>query len=220
MVLVVIPAYNEKLRVGRVIRGLFEHGYKDVLVVDDGSKDDTALEAEKAGAKVIKHEINRGQGAALETGDAYARNVGAEIVIHFDADGQFNPLDIEPALKLMRDKNVDLVFGSRFLDSRSKIPWQKKYLILPAARWINFVFTGITLSDAHNGFRILSKKALSKVVFLHDRMAHNTEILKIVKKNNLTYAESPVEVTYLNYGQGLSGGFRIILDLIIASFTK
>jgi glycosyltransferase involved in cell wall biosynthesis len=220
MVLVVIPAFNEEEKVGRVIRGLFEHGFKDVVVVDDGSKDNTALEAEKAGAKVLRHKINRGQGAALETGDVYARSIGADIVVHFDSDEQFNPADIAPSIKIMTEKNADVLFGSRFMDSRSQIPWPKKYIILPVARWVNFVFTGIMLTDAHNGFRILSKKALASVVFTHDRMAHNTEILKIVRKSGLKYVEAPVEVKYADYGQGLVGGFRIILDLVIGSFTK
>jgi glycosyltransferase involved in cell wall biosynthesis len=220
MVLVVIPAYNEAEKVGRVIRGLFEHGYSDVLVVDDGSKDSTSSEAEKAGAKVIKHKINRGQGAALETGDQYARSVKALTVVHFDADGQFNPIDISAGIKAMNEKGVDIIFGSRFLDSRSKIPWFKKYFLLRVARWINFVFSGILLSDAHNGFRIMNQNALSKIVFKHDRMSHNTEVLKLVKKSGLKHAEVPVEVKYTDYGQGLFGGFKIIYDLLIGMFTS
>ena len=220
MVLVVIPAYNEEKKVGRVIRGLFEQGYKDVVVVDDGSKDHTSAEAEKAGAKVLVHKLNRGQGAALETGDAYAREINAEIVVHFDADYQFNPNDIAQGLKLMFEKNTDIVFGSRFLDNRSKIPWFKKYFILKIARWINFVFSGLLLTDAHNGFRIMNSNALSKIVFKHDRMAHNTEILKLVKKYKLRFAEIPVEVRYADYGQGLSGGVKIIYDLVVGLFTR
>jgi glycosyltransferase involved in cell wall biosynthesis len=206
--------------VGRVIRGLFEQGYTNIIVIDDGSKDETAVEAQKAGATVIRHKINRGQGAALETGDEYARSVGALKVVHFDADGQFNPSDIAAGIKVMNEKGVDVIFGSRFLDSRSKIPWFKKHVLLKVARWINYVFSGILLSDAHNGFRIFNQNALSKIVFKHDRMSHNTEILKIVKRSGLKYAEVPVEVRYSDYGQGLFGGVKIIYDLLIGIFTS
>lgn len=220
MILVVIPAYNEAKTIGRVIRGLFENGLKDIVVVDDGSVDGTVVEAEEMGVKVLRHEINRGQGAALETGDAYAREIGADIVVHFDADDQFNPSDINKAVNFLKEKNFDIVLGSRFLDNRSRLPFLKKVLLLPIARWINFLFTGFLLTDVHNGFRVLSKKALDKIHIKQDRMAHNTEILQQIKRNGLTYAEFPVEVCYHTYGQGAAGGFRIVGDLFLGLFTK
>jgi glycosyltransferase involved in cell wall biosynthesis len=220
MVLVVIPAYNEEKELGRVIRGLFEHGFKDVVVVDDGSTDRTATVARESGGKVLSHLLNRGQGAAIETGDSCARALQPDFVVHFDADGQFNPVDIIPALRLMQEKNLDVVLGSRFLDNRSKLPWLKKYLVLPVARWINFVFTGVALTDVHNGFRILSKKALEKIVLSQDRMAHNTEIIQQIKKHQLAFAECPVEVSYHEYGQGISGGYKIVHDLFVGLFSK
>lgn len=216
---IVIPAFNEEKSIGRVIRGLFEHGLKDVVVVDDGSSDDTSIIAGQAGAMVLKHVINRGQGAALETGDSYARLINSELVVHFDADGQFNPDDIQKAIDFMMGKQLDVLLGSRFLDNRSNIPCLKKHFILPIGRWINFLFTGCMLTDAHNGFRILSRKALEKIVITQDGMAHNTEIVKQIKKNRLRYAEFPVEVRYSEYGQGLGGGIRIIQDLIIGLFS-
>ncbi len=220
MVLVIIPAYNEEKKIGRVIRGLFEQGLEDIVVVDDGSTDQTAAQARKLGVKVLRHEINRGQGAALETGSAYARRIGADVVIHFDGDDQFNPEDIPKAISFMERKNLDVVFGSRFLDRRSQIPWLKRKIILPFSRWINFVFTGCLLSDAHNGFRIFSQKALKMIHITHDRMAHNTEIVRQVKKFHLRYEEFPVEVKYHTYGQGVGGGLMILKDLIIGLFTR
>lgn len=220
MVLIIIPAYNEEKTIGRVIRGLFEQGLKDIIVVDDASTDETVSEAEKLGVKVLRHEINRGQGAALETGDAYARQIGAGPVVHFDGDDQFNPADISRGIRLMTENNLDVVLGSRFLDGRSRIPWFKRVIILPIARWTNFVFTGIVLSDAHNGFRILSKNALEKVRITHDRMAHNTEIIRQIKMFRLRYLEFPVEVRYHTYGQGLVGGVVIVRDLLLGLFSK
>lgn len=220
MNLVIIPAFNEEKTIGRVIRGLFEHGYKNILVVDDGSKDWTAKLAEDLGVTVLRHRVNRGQGAALETGDRYALKTDAEYVIHFDGDDQFDPSDIDEALRLMRFKNLDVLIGSRFLDKRSEIPFFKKYFLLPIARVVNMVFTGYFLTDAHNGFRILSRRALSKIKISQDRMAHNTEIIQQIKKFHLPFAEFPVKVKYHEYGQGMSGGVKIVSDLIVGWLSK
>ena len=220
MVFIVVPAYNEEKQIGRVVRGLFEQGFDKIIVVDDGSADKTVGEAAAAGAVVLSHSLNRGQGAALQTGDEYALAQGAGKIVHFDADGQFNPADIAPALKIMADRNLAVVFGSRFLDGRSKVPWLKRNIILPISRFVNWLLTGIYLSDAHNGFRILSRQAAEKVVITQDGMAHNSEIVALVKKLNLPFAEVPVEVKYFEFGQGPLGGFKIIKDLFIGKLSK
>lgn len=220
MQVVVIPAYNEAQKIGRVIRGLFEHGFTHVVVVDDGSTDDTAGEARSSGATVLRHVVNRGQGAALQTGNEYALLLGAKLVIHFDADLQFNPADIAPAIEALTVARADVLFGSRFLDSRSQVPWFKRSAILPVARVLNYFFTGLYLSDAHNGFRILTRSAIEKIVIRYDGMAHNTDIVRQVHTNALPFIEFPVEVTYHEYGQGLRGGIRIIIDLIFGSFIN
>ncbi len=222
-VFIIIPAYNEEKKIGRVIRDLFEHGPKlapmSVILVDDGSNDSTGEIAEKAGAVVLKHEINRGQGAALQTGHEYAFTCGAKLVIDFDADGQFNPLDIAPALEAMEKQKIDVVLGSRFLDNRSRIPWLKKYVILPFSRWLNYLFTGVKLTDAHNGFRILSRRALEIINVSQDKMAHNTEIVRQIKKHQLKFIEFPVEVRYSEFGQGIGGGIKIIWELLLGNFN-
>lgn len=220
MISIVIPAYNEEQKIGRVIRGLFEHGWKNVVVVDDGSSDRTSAIARGEGAIVLQHRINRGQGAALETGDQYALRHGAEAVVHFDGDGQFNPTDIRPAIEAFQKSGRAVLFGSRFLDNRSQIPWLKRYVILPIARWIHFVFTGFLLSDAQNGFRILTRRALEQIRITEDGMAHNTEIQALVKDAGLTWLEWPVEVTYHEYGQGFLGGVKILEDLLFRALFK
>lgn len=162
MIVVVVPAFNEAASIGPVVQGLFKHGFTSVVVVDDGSSDDTARLAAEAGAVVLRHPINRGQGAALETGNEFARRQGADFVVHFDADRQFNPADIAPALKALQEKKIAVLLGSRFLDDRSKIPFFKKTFLLPVARFINRIMTGLVLTDGQNGFRILSSPSLSK----------------------------------------------------------
>lgn len=213
MELIVVPAYNEAERIGRVIRDLFQHGWNNVLVVNDGSVDATAAIAEEAGAKVISHLINRGQGAVLETGNEYARRNGFDVVVHFDGDGQLNAVDIKGAIDKI-NSGYDVVLGSRFLDNRSQLPRSKRYFILPIARFVNYVLTGVKLSDAHNGFRVLNKTALEKIRISQSGMAHNSEIVAKMGNLDLRYTEHPVEIRYLEYGQGLKGGVKIIFDWI------
>lgn len=229
MLFVIVPAYNEEKNIGRVIGGLFktqitqiENGFTQmtVVVVDDGSVDNTASVAKDAGTIVLQHEVNRGQGASLQTGDEYALANGVSYAVHFDADGQFNPADISRALAVMKDKNIDVLLGSRFLDNRSQIPWTKKHLVLPIARLINRFLTGLKLTDVHNGFRILSRSALEKINITQDRMAHNSEIIKQIKQKNLSYLEYPVEVTYNEYGQGVGGGIKIIWEILQGRLIK
>lgn len=220
MVLVVIPAFNEASSLGRVISGLFAHGYTNILVVDDGSSDATAEVGRSHGAQVVRHSINRGQGAALQTGTAYALANSFSEVVHFDADDQFNPADIAGALERVVSGHVDVVLGSRFLDDRTRLPWSKKNILFPLTRLINRWFTGLTLTDGQNGFRVLSKKALQDIVITHDGMAHNSEIIRSVARRGLRFEEYPVEVRYHRYGQGLRGGFTILSKLLFRFFIE
>ena len=220
MVFVVVPAYNEAKNIGRVIRDLFQHGYKNIVIVDDGSSDDTYVEAKKLGVHVLQHEVNRGQGAALQTGNEFALANGAEIIVHFDADSQMSPSDIEGALEKMQKENLDVILGSRFLGKTSDIPWTKRFLILPAARILNNILSGLKLTDVHNGFRVLSRPAAEKIQIVQAGMAHNTEIIEQIKKHDLKYAEHPVSFVYNEYGQGVGGGMKILRDLFLNKLIK
>ncbi len=219
MLFAIVPAYNEEKRIGSVVKSLFDHVDK-VIVVDDYSADNTSQKAHDAGAIVLRHKINLGQGAALETGHEYARRNNAEYVLHFDGDGQFDVADIAPALETLQKEQVDILFGSRFLDKRSNIPWFKRYIVLPLGRIVNQLFGSIPLRDSQNGFRILNKTALDRIRITQNRMAHATEIMGLVRKHDLNYIEFPVKVTYHEYGQGASGGFRIVKDLLLGKFVK
>ncbi len=220
MLFVIVPAYNEEKRIGRVISGLFEHGYNNVVVVDDGSVDNTSKEARLLGATVLTHPVNRGQGAALQTGHEFVFARGAEVVVHFDGDGQFNPEDIAPAVELVRSGECDVILGSKLMDDRSKIPWTKRHIIIPIARFLNRLFTGAKLSDVHNGFRVLNRKAVEKIEIRNSGMAHNTEIVRKIRESGLKFKELPVEVTYHEYGLGPRGGIQIVYDLFVSKIFK
>jgi polyprenyl-phospho-N-acetylgalactosaminyl synthase len=219
MFIAIVPVYNEEKSILSVINDLKKY-VDQVVVVDDCSSDNIGELLDNSGAVVLKHEINRGQGAALQTGHEYAMKAGADFVLHFDGDGQFDAEDIGPALETLINNNADIVFGSRFLDNRSRIPFFKKYFILPFGRMFNWFFWRINLSDSHNGFRILNRKALEKIVISQDRMAHASEIPVLAKKYGLKIVEHPVKVTYREYGQGIGGGIKIIGDLLIGKFVK
>ena len=218
MFIAVVPAFNEAKTIGSVVRNLFRH-VDQVVVVDDGSADDTGRVAREEGAVVLRHEINRGQGAALETGHEYARRMNADYLLHFDADGQFDVTDIAPALAELKKTSADVLFGSRFLRSGQQIPWMKKYLLLPIAYIFQRIFYGSRLRDAHNGFRILNRRALHAIHITHDRMAHATEIAAQVNAAGLWYIEFPVKVMYREYGQGFTGGVKILKDLVLGKFV-
>ena len=218
-VFIVVPAYNVAQRRFRsVLEQLGTLPYR-VVVVDDGSTDTTA-EIGKQYTSVVRHEINRGQGAALMTGMAYALRQGATILVHFDADGQMDPADIVTAVQLLQtNPQLDIILGSRFLKANT-IPWTKKYLIQKPALWFQRLTTGLPLTDVHNGFRAMTAAAAKRLEIKQDRMAHASEIILLIKRLGLRYQEIPVTIRYFDYGQGMLGGLRILRDLFTQQFIK
>lgn len=210
----VVPAYNEEKNIAKVIKGL-KPMVDEIIVVDDASTDNTTSVVKQTNALVLKHIINRGQGAALRTGTALALERGADIIIHFDADDQFQASDIPAMIKPILDGQADAVLGSRFLGIESNLPALKKNLIMPLARLINRLFFNIKLSDPQSGFRALSRKSALSLKIENDGMAHCTEIIYKLFKNKNRVIEVPIKVIYHEYGQKLSGGLKIIKDLII-----
>jgi len=216
-IFIVIPAYNEEKVIGKVISDIKKEGFKNIIVVDDGSEDKTADVAKKEGAKVLRHILNLGQGAAIETGLQYCRKIDADVVVTFDADGQFKASEIKKIIKPIIDKKADIVLGSRFLGKAVNIPFLKK-LTLQAAIIFTDIFSNIKLTDTHNGFRAFSKKALNKIFINHSGMAHASDIIDQIKRHNLKYQEVPVTVFYTDYslkkGQSILNSIRIVLDLL------
>lgn len=215
----VIPAWNEAKNIGEVVSRV-KPQVTEVVVVDDGSADNTADIALAAGATVLRHPINRGQGAALRTGTQYALEQKADVIVHFDADGQFVASEIPEAAAPVISSDVEAVFGSRFLDKEHNLPPLKKRLILPLARLFNLVFLGVKFNDPQNGFRVLSAKAARQLDWQQDKMAHCSEILWLTRLSKIKYREVGVTVRYNEFGQRMSGGWRIIGDLFLGRFLK
>jgi glycosyltransferase involved in cell wall biosynthesis len=217
----VIPAFNEEKNIATVINQI-KSLVDTVVVVDDGSSDQTINAAAKTGVILLKHIINRGQGASLRTGTKYCINNGADIIVHFDADGQFLSQDIEKIVAPIKNGEAQVVFGSRFLDSAhsSEMPIFKKYFIMPLAKAVNKLFFNINLTDPQSGFRAMSLEAARKINWKQDRMAHCSEIMFEVKKNNFKVKEIPTKVIYHNFGQSFSGGLKILKELFIAMLVN
>lgn len=215
----IIPAYNEAKNISEVIKRVRPF-VDEIVVIDDGSQDEMAIIAKQAGATVLRHAVNRGQGAALQTGNEYALLQGADIIIHFDADNQFQAEEIPDLIVPIESGQAEAVLGSRFLSKKSNLPAFKKQVIMPLARLINRWLFDIRLSDPQSGFRVLSRSAAEKIIITNDRMAHCSEILHQLFKNKIKTIEIPITVIYHEFGQKFSGGVRIIKDLAIKRIIK
>ncbi len=217
-IICIIAAYNEEKKIANTLDDVKKY-LDNIVVVDDGSRDNTVKVAREKGVTVIEHKINRGQGAALETGNTYALKHQADIVVHFDADGQFLAKEIKDIIKPIK-AGYDVTFGSRFLDKKSQVPFTKRNIIMPLAKLINLVFFNVRTSDPQNGFRALNVKALETIKIENDRMAHCSEILAKTRKYKLKYKEIPVTVLYAEFGQKFNSGFKILSDLFVNKLTK
>ncbi len=219
----VIAAYNEGTAIsGAVADALTQSPH--VVVVDDGSRDETARVALAAGAVVLKHPINLGQGAALQTGIEYALQQQATHIVTFDADGQHDAADIPKMLEIMQQQQVSIVLGSRFLGQAINMK-ASRGLVLRLATLFTRVTTGLKLTDTHNGLRLYSCDAAQKIKIRMNRMAHASEILSQIARLHIAYAEAPVTIRYTDYSKGKGqasgvGSLRILKDLLVESLSR
>jgi len=219
---IVVPAYNEQSTIAQVVAGLIPT-YPNVVVVDDCSQDQTATRARIAGAFVVRHPINLGQGAALQTGVDFALLNGGAHIVTFDADLQHHPEDVSHLLKGLDDFGAEFALGSRFLDDTRNIDLARK-LVLKAAVLFTRLTTGLRLTDVHNGLRAMTRKGALALCIRQNRMAHASEILQQIAKSGLTYVEVPVTVSYTDYskakGQKLSNSVNILFELFTGALQR
>ncbi|MDC7784193.1 glycosyltransferase family 2 protein [Rhodoplanes sp. TEM] len=212
---VVIAAYDEAAVIGGVVAGVVQAGYR-VVVVDDGSADGTGPLARAAGATVVTHPINLGQGAALQTGFDFALAQDADVVVTFDADGQHRTSDIARLVEALDRQGADYALGSRFLGGTVDLPPSRR-LLLAAATAFTRLTTGLAVSDTHNGLRALTRRGLSRLRLRQNRMAHASEILHQIALAGLPWVEVPVTIEYSAYslakGQRMSDALFILVDL-------
>lgn len=216
---VIIPVYNEAKVVGDVIRNVKKH-YKKVVCVDDGSRDNSSLEIIKAGGILVRHPINLGQGAALQTGIEYAlHDPNAAYFVTYDADGQHQLHDVQHMLKVLKEDAADIVIGSRFLGKKAEnMSHLKKVLLKMAVKFTNRT-SGLRLTDAHNGLRVFNRHVAERLNITMPDFAHASEIVERIASEKFKYKEVPVTIVYTDYsrakGQSVFNAINIGFDVLI-----
>jgi len=218
----VIPAFNEATVIRSVLADL-RMSYPDAVVVDDCSTDTTGVEASAAGATVLRHVVNLGAGAALQTGITYALQQGADLIVTFDADGQHAVGDIAVLLDVQARTGADIVAGSRFLGKTVGLPPARRLLLKAAVLFTRYT-SGQNVTDAHNGLRLLTRKAASKIRITQNRMSHASELVDQIGPLGLCMVEAPVTILYTEYslakGQRLSNSISILVELLLARLSR
>ena len=214
----VVPLFNEGEVIGQVIHDT-RKVFPNIICVDDGSADGSGEIARQAGATVLTHPINMGQGAALQTGFSYfLRATAGKYVVTFDADGQHQTSDAIAMVEYAEQHNKAIIFGSRFLGGNIEAS-KMKQLVLKTAAFVTRLETGLKLTDAHNGLRALRRDAVQSIYLNQNRMAHASEIVTQLAATRLPWAELPVHIRYTDYsrakGQSLLNSINIVTDLLL-----
>ena len=215
---VVIPAYNEAGVLKEVLGELRDYNrLYNIVVVDDGSSDETVSVASGFDVHILRHPVNLGEGAAIATGIEYALLEKADVVVTFDADGQMSAEDIGAVVNEVLEEGVDVALGSRFLTARPKGMPRTKKIGLKLATMLTRISTGLKITDTHNGLKAFKAEALRKIVITQNRMAHASEILSEIARNRLVYREVPVTIRYTEYsktkGQSIFNTINILYEL-------
>jgi glycosyltransferase involved in cell wall biosynthesis len=198
-IVVVIPVFNEESVIGEVLHEIQRAGYRRIVVVDDGSTDQTCRTAQKVdGVIVVRHFINRGKGAAMKTGIEAAKILGADGVVTLDGDGQHDPGDIVRMVDLVSE-GYDVVLGTRVMAPGSMPPW--KILANKSGNFFTWLIYGLWVTDSQSGFRAFSRRAVERIETRTDRYEYDSEVIREIRHHRLRYIEMPIAVRYTAYSQ-------------------
>lgn len=220
---IVIPAYNEAAVITDVIRNVIKQFNKtdyafEVVVVNDGSRDNTGDLARKAGATVIDHILNSGAGAATATGLSYAQQYGFDAAATMDADGQHLPADVVQGFHRLAQKEVDLLIGSRLIDSdgmsRVKVVGNK------GLSWITYILFGINSTDSQSGLRIFSRRSLEQLRWKTSGYEFCSEMLWRARQIGLKIDEFPIKAVYTDYSKGKGQNNWNAVNIIKSLLTR
>ncbi len=215
-VFIVVPSFNEGHRLNAVLDDLSRTGHR-IVVVDDGSRDQTVDVGKRHNCYVLRHTFNRGQGAALQTGITFALREGADAIVTFDADGQHQTADMPALLEPVLSGRADVSLGNRFLSRRSNVPPVRR-IVLQLGRLFTWMTSGMRVGDCHNGYRAFSRKGAAAISMKQDRMAHASEIYDQIRAAALSYEEVPVTIRYsaetFAKGQKLSNSLSVLFQYL------
>lgn len=222
-VAIIIPAYNEGGAIARTVAGI-PSSFPNIICVDDGSSDDTARQINSTRAILVKHPINLGQGAALQTGiDMALMDEDIKYFVTYDADGQHRIEDVETMLRHLKDKKLDIVLGSRFLGTAENISSKKKIILKLAIKFSNMT-TGIKLTDTHNGLRVFNRYVAQELNLEMPDFSHASEIIERIAEKSFKYDEVPVKIIYTEYsmskGQSMINAVNISFDILLRRLMK
>lgn len=215
---IVLPAYNEETVIQDVIREIQVAGYKNIIVVDDGSSDKTFEKAQETGVVALKHRLNRGKGAATKTGIEAAKLLDAGIIVTMDSDGQHNPEDIARLIEPIQKNHCDVTLGTRLKNPKG-MPWYK-ILANHIGNAITWYFYGLYVSDSQSGFRAYSRHASELINTKTDRYEYDSEVIREIYTYKLKFCEVPIEVRYTEYSmgkiqkQGFLNGIKTLYKII------
>jgi glycosyltransferase involved in cell wall biosynthesis len=219
---VVVPAYNEIARIRDTLAEL-RMAYPNIVVVDDGSTDGTLEVAKEFAPYVIRHSVNRGQGAALQTGIEFALRRGAEYIVTFDADGQHRVDDIDALLAPVVRGECEVALGSRFLGQAVRMPISRRLLLRTAVLFTRLA-SWVPVTDVHNGLRAFTRRAAQQIHISMDRMAHASEIIDIIRRARLSFREVPVQIRYTKYslgkGQSVRDAIRVLFHYLVGRAVR
>lgn len=219
----VVPVYNEAPVIADVIREV-RKSFPNVVCVDDGSKDNSAEQIRLAGAHLVRHPVNLGQGAALQTGIEYARaQPGAQYFVTFDADGQHQVKDVERMVERLRHEPLDIVLGTRFHEETEHIPFLKRFVLKTVVQ-LSPALRKLKLTDAHNGLRAFNKTVADGMNITLNGMGHASQIVEMIAREEWRVAEEPVTILYTEYsmakGQSLINGVNILFDALLRTNAR
>ncbi|MEY3050338.1 MAG: hypothetical protein RLY31_123 [Bacteroidota bacterium] len=212
-IFIVIPAKDEGPRIGNLLERLLELGYHNLVVVDDGSSDDTAAVAGRYPVALLSHIINLGAGAATQTGIAYALHAGADIIVTIDGDHQHLPHDIRQLVETLVGQSVDIVIGSRFLHKSNNIP-RSRALYNYVGNVLTFLLTGLATTDSQSGMKAFRAEFARKYTIHRNGYEFCVEIIRNIRLHKAQWAEVPISVTYtpdtLAKGQNFWSGVKML----------
>lgn len=223
-IVIVIPSYNEADRILKVVTDIQKNGFNNIIVVDDGSTDGSIDLIRGKKVTILEHLVNRGAGAATETGLKYCRTIlDADTVVMIDADAQHEVEDIDKLLDAHKKQDADITIGNRFMENKKNTPTQR-WFYNQIANVVTSVFAGKRVHDSQSGFKVFNKNALQRIVIEQDRYEHCSEILIKGLEYKLKIIEVPIRVYYtpetMAKGQHFINGIRTFINLLYSVLFK